>query len=184
MSDKIDKDWNKVRESVEEAVDESVPDALAHPSYVELESKLTEAEQLAHENWEKCVRATAEVDNIRRRAERDVANAHRYALEKCVDSLLPVIDSLERALELALQLDDKPMHEGLALTMKLLIDALQKQGVEPIDPLGELFDPAQHEAMSMQPAEGVAANTVTMVFQKGYVLNGRVIRPARVVVSK
>lgn len=190
----LKKDWGKVRDSLEEDLfddedrmmdDESdVNDALEHPSYRDLEAKLTLAEQTAHENWEKSVRAMAEVDNIRRRTEREVANAHRYALEKFANSLIPVADSLEQALQLAVQHGDDAMREGLELTMKVFIDALEKHGVKQISPLGEVFNPQFHEAMSMQPVEGAEPNTISAVFQKGYILNDRVIRPARVVVVK
>ncbi|WP_133127945.1 nucleotide exchange factor GrpE [Legionella nagasakiensis] len=197
MSKKTTKDWQKVREENElqdeqgfdellnpEEESESTGSALEHPSYLELEEKLTLAEQKAHEHWEKSVRALAELDNVRRRAERDVANAHRYGLEKFVHSLLPVIDSLEQALQLAAQEADSAMREGLELTMKLFLDSLQKYNVEPLDPQGMPFDPQFHEAMSMQESSDVSPNTVLAVFQKGYKLNDRVIRPARVIVAK
>ena len=158
--------------------------ALDHPSYIALEEKLTLAEQKAHESWEKLVRSVAEVDNIRRRADRDVTNAHRYALEKFVDMLLPVVDSLEHAIVLAEKKEDASLHEGLELTMRMLIGVLDKADVKPIDPQGLPFDPQTHEAMSIQETEEVAPNTVLAVFQKGYILNDRVIRPARVIVSK
>jgi molecular chaperone GrpE len=158
--------------------------ALDHPSYVELSEKLTLVEQQAHENWEKSVRALAELDNVRRRAEREVANAHRYGVEKLITSLLPVIDSLEQALQLAEKSGDVAMCEGLQLTLKLFTDALQKFDVQQIYPVGTPFDPQQHEAMSMQSDPEVEPNTVLAVFQAGYKLSDRVIRPARVVVSK
>ena len=132
----------------------------------------------------KLVRSVAEVENIRRRAERDVANAHRYSLEKFVNSLLPVSDSLEQAIALAEKQGDMPLHEGLLLTMKLFLEALEKADVKQIDPTGAPFDPQQHEAMSIQPSTDVQPNTVLTVFQKGYLLSDRVIRPARVIVSK
>lgn len=157
---------------------------LGHPSYQALEEELTLAEQKAHENWEKAVRAVAELENFRKRAERDVANAHRYGLEKFIVALLPVIDSLEQALQMTAQNDQPDMHEGLTLTLKMFLDILNKQGVLSIDPIGELFNPEEHEAMSMQEDPTALPNTVVMVFQKGYKLNDRVIRPARVIVAK
>ena len=194
MSDK--KNWKKFREETalheeDEVIDNSTPSAegdapvgLDHPSYVELEEKLTLAEQTSHENWEKAVRAMAELDNVRRRSEREVTNAHRYGAEKLISSLLPVYDSLEQAMQLAFQQEDKGLHEGLVLTMKLFTDALSKCDVTFVDPTGEMFDPQQHEAMSTLPSADVAPNTVLTVFQKGCVLNDRVIRPARVIVAK
>ena len=194
------KDWNKFKEehdnqldnefmdeeeNIEEASEEQNNEAaLDHPSYVELEEKLTLAEQKAHENWEKSVRALAELDNVRRRMEREVANAHKYGAEKLISALLPIVDSLEQALQLAEKSDDAAMHEGLELTMKLFIDALQKFDVTQLDPMGEPFDPQQHEAMAMQVVPDAEPNTVVAVFQKGYKLSDRVIRPARVVVAK
>ena len=161
--------------------------AVEHFDYETLQKKLTEAEQLAHENWEKAVRATAEVDNIRRRAERDVASAHKYGSEKLINSLLPVIDSLEQALQAAEQAaepSNASMKEGVELTLKMFVDALEKANVEQLNPIGQAFNPNQHEAMSIQESVDAEPNSVLFVFQKGYVLNGRVIRPARVVVSK
>ncbi len=197
MSDKIKKDWKKFKDEsttelnhdMDELMDEAHvfdPDqgALSHPSYPDLEEKLTVAEKLAHENWEKSVRAMAELDNVRRRAERDVANAHRYSLEKFSVALLPIVDSLEHALQLANKEADVSMREGLELTMKLSLDVLKKFDIHQFDPTGDVFDPQQHEAMSMQESADAAPNTILMVFQKGYKLNDRVIRPARVVVAK
>lgn len=189
MSEEIKKDWQKIKEAAtddnaELDVDNAAKGILDHPSYLELLEKLTVAEQQAHDNWEKSVRAIAELDNVRRRSERDITNAHRYGLERFVTVLLPVIDSLEQAIALVDAATHGSMHEGMALTMKLFIDALAKFDVRQLDPVGEVFDPNQHEAMSMQEAAGVAANTIIAVFQKGYVLNDRVIRPARVIVAK
>ena len=203
-SDKSKKNWQQFRDDIE--TDESVqPEdndlndideeedtdeermadpALSHPSYLELEEKLTEAEQKAQENWEKSVRALSELDNVRRRAEKDVEKAHRYGLKKLIDSMLPVVDSLEQALQLAEQENNQAMHEGLELTMKLFLDVLAKHGVGQIDPIGAAFDPQLHEAMSMQETSDAAPNTVLTVFQKGYKLNDRVVRPARVIVAK
>ena len=197
MSDKNKKDWKKFkdeqlakeREEHELEEDELEDDvdlshAIEHSSYAELEEKLDLAEKKMHENWETATRAMAELENVRRRAERDVANAHKYGLEKLIDGILPVIDSLEQALLLAKNSEDTSLYEGLALTMKMFLDALSKWNVVQINPLGEMFDPACHEAMSMQAADNAKPNTVLVVFQQGYKLNDRVIRPARVIVSK
>lgn len=193
MTKKPEKDWKKFKEEntvLPEAhaevnePDDLTPGALDHPSYVALEEKLTLAEQQAHDYREKSVRAMAELDNIRRRAERDVENAHRYGLEKFSAALLPVADSLEQALQLADKETDANMREGLLLTMQLMVGVLDKFDVKQLDPLGEVFNPQLHEAMSMQGAADVPPNTVLMVLQKGYTLNDRVIRPARVIVSK
>lgn len=193
MSEGRGKDWKKFKE--DNAVEEEIEGgeggdegdgshSLEHLSYEELEEKLTLSEQSAHENWEKAVRAVAELDNVRRRSEREVQNAHRYSLEKFANGLLPVVDSLEQALQLADKSADAAMHEGLSLTMKLFLDVLEKFDVKQIDPSGEPFNPEQHEAMSMQESPDAEPNSVLMVFQKGYKLNDRVIRPARVIVAK
>lgn len=194
------KDWKKFKEDAlmdeleeqnaettqdvydDEEIDES--GALDHPSYQKLEEKLTLAEQKAHENWEKSVRAVAELDNVRRRLEREVTNAHRYSIEKFAHDLLPVIDSMEQALQSVPEQADAHMRDGLELTMKLFLNVLEKYHIQQLNPQGEVFDPQMHEAMSMQPSTDVPPNTVLAVFQKGYKLHDRIIRPARVVVSK
>lgn len=133
------------------------------------------------------LRAQAEVQNIRRRAERDVENAHKFALDKFSSDLLPVIDSLERALEAADSLDHegvKGMKDGVELTLKMFVDTLAKHGVEQISPMGEPFNPEYHQAMSMVPNPDMEPNSVMAVMQKGYILKGRLVRPAMVVVSK
>lgn len=191
MSENKTKDWKKFREENDPDIDE-LDDleseeenvALEHPSYATLEEKLTLAEQQAHENWEKATRAAAELENVRRRAERDIENAHRFGQNKFITSLLPVVDSIEQALQLVDKNSQVGMVEGLELTLKLMLDALAKQEVKVIDPQGELFDPQEHEAMSIQELPDAVPNSVAVVFQKGYKLNDRVIRPARVIVAK
>jgi molecular chaperone GrpE len=184
--EKLDAERLKAEEISEDEGDEGSDgsDVLEHASYAELEEKLTQAEQKAHENWDKLMRVTAEMDNLRRRSERDVSQAHRYGLEKLINQLLPVVDSLEQAEQLAEKHGDAAMHEGLELTMKLFLDMFEKTHVEQLNPLGEVFDPKMHEAMAMQETTDSAPNTVISVFQKGYKLNDRVIRAARVVVAK
>lgn len=190
-----EKDWKKFKEEHDvfddaelgqddDLASASVESALEAPSIESLETKLDAAEKLAHENWEKSVRAMAELENVKRRAEREVANAHKYGSEKLISSLLPVLDSLEQALQLTEKSGDEPMKEGLELTMKLFLDALHKFDVEQLHPEGEPFNPQEHEAMSMIDVPGAAPNSVVNVFQKGYKLSDRVIRPARVIVSK
>ena len=153
----------------------------------DLQNKIIELEHKANENWEKALRATAEMDNIRRRAERDVENAHKYGNEKFIDTLIPVIDSPEQALQMEVDATNEKlesMRQGIELTLKLMIDAMERANVKQLDPVGEDFDPKQHEAMSMQVSPDAKPNTVLVVFQKGYLLNERVIRPARVIVAK
>ena len=135
---------------------------------------------------EALLRSQADIQNVRRRAERDIENAHKYAIEKFIKDLLAVLDSMDRALELATTTDgfDMAMLEGTQMTHKLLLDTVSRHGVEAIDPVGERFDPQQHQAMSMVESEDQEPNTVTAVMQKGYKLEGRVIRAAMVVVTR
>lgn len=150
-----------------------------------LKQKLAEAEKKAQENYELALRIKAEAENQRKRIEREAENTRRFALERFVTDLVPVLDSMEQGL--AIEVKDetaKAMREGLELTMKLLLDVMQKHGVERVDPKGQPFNPEHHEAMSMVESADVDPHHVLEVFQKGYLLNGRVVRPARVVVSK
>lgn len=133
---------------------------------------------------EQALRAAAEAQNARRRAEQDVEKAHKFALEKFVGDMLPVVDNLERALEVGGPDAEGVDREGVELTLKTLIDALGRHKVEMVNPEGEPFDPQVHQAMTMIEAPDVEPNTVVNVIQKGYVLNGRLVRPAMVVVSK
>lgn len=132
------------------------------------------------------LRTQAEMQNLRRRVERDVENAHKFALERFVSELLPVVDNLERALAAFDAANDEhtALIEGVELTLKSFVDVLKRFHVEPVDPKGEPFNPEWHQAISMVPSPDVAPNTVIDVFQKGYQLNSRLVRPAMVVVSK
>jgi len=134
---------------------------------------------------EDVLRARAEADNTRKRAERDVVAAHKFGLERFIGELLPVKDSMDLGFNaLDATIDADTVREGMALTRKMFDDALEKGGVTPVEPVGEAFDPDFHQAITMEPAEDVAAGTVLRVVQKGYVLNGRLIRPAMVIVAK
>lgn len=145
--------------------------------------EVTELEKKVEENWDRYLRAAAELENVRKRAMRDVENAHKYAIERFAADLLAVCDSLEMALAAEGEPSIESLREGSEATLKLLLTTMQRFGIEEIDPLGEPFDPAQHEAMTMQPSNEVEPGTVLTVFQKGYSLNGRLLRPARVVVA-
>ena len=150
-----------------------------------LQQQLAEAQDQAQQERERAIRAAAEMENLRRRAAMDVEKAHKFALEKFAGELLPVIDSLERALEMSDRENEqlKPTLEGVELTLRSMLNAVGKFGVLPIDPQGEGFDPNRHQAMSMVENPNVAPNTVLAVMQKGYELNGRVIRPAMVMLA-
>ena len=132
------------------------------------------------------LRVQAEMQNVRRRAERDVENAHKYALDKFTADLLPVVDNLERALATIDSADEaqKGVSEGLELTLKSFTEVLLRHKIEAIDPAGQPFDADLHQAVSMVPNPDLEPNTVMDVFQKGYTLNGRLVRPAMVVVSQ
>ncbi len=150
-----------------------------------LKVKLEQALSDAKAAREDMLRARAEADNIRKRAARDVANAHKFGLERFITELLPVKDSMDlgfEALDTASDVD--AIREGMALTRKIFDDALEKSGVKPIDPTGKVFDPEFHQAMTMEPSCEVAGGTVLRVMQMGYVLNDRLIRPAMVIVAK
>lgn len=132
------------------------------------------------------LRAQADAQNVKRRAEQDVEKARKYALERFCSELLPVVDNLERALEAGVGDDEvlKPIAEGVELTLKSFLDALHKFQIEAVDPAGEPFDPQLHQAMTMVESRDAEPNTVLAVMQKGYTLHGRLVRPAMVVVSK
>lgn len=137
----------------------------------------------AEENWNRYLRAAAETENVRKRAARDVENARKYALEGFGRDLLDVRDSLEMGLAAADGAETDSLREGSEATLKLLATVMERFGIEQVDPLGEPFDPELHEAMTMQPSADAEPNSVLAVIQKGYVLNGRLLRPARVVVA-
>jgi molecular chaperone GrpE len=151
-------------------------EAEATPTLESLQAK-------ADENWDRYVRAMAEADNIRKRATRDIAHAHKFALENFSKDLLAVKDSLEMGLAAAESADAGSLRAGSEATLKLLAGSLERFGISEIDPEGEPFDPERHEALTMQPSAEVEPGSVLTVIQKGYALNGRLLRPARVIVA-
>lgn len=163
---------------IENAADTTVGEDLAARVHT-LEEQLAAAQ-------DQSLRVAADMQNVRRRAEQDIEKAHKFALEKFANDLLPVVDSLERGLELSDPNDDaiKAVREGLELTLKLFQDTLKRYNLEAIDPHGAPFNAEHHQAMAMQESTAVEPNSVLKVFQKGYLLNGRLLRPAMVVVSK
>ncbi|KKN28632.1 hypothetical protein LCGC14_0852320 [marine sediment metagenome] len=186
----LNEEISKMQADVEAAVEaadqhaeqEQSPEAEIAMLYAELEA----AKQTIADQKDGVVRAAADVDNIRRRAAQDVEKAHKFALEKFANELLPVIDNLERAIEFSDKENEtlKPLLEGIDMTVKSFNDAVAKFGVEIVNPQGEQFNPDFHQAMSIQPSNDVTPNTVLAVMQKGYTLNGRLLRPAMVMVSK
>jgi molecular chaperone GrpE len=149
-----------------------------------LQSELAEAQTQMAQYREQVLRAAAELDNIRKRAARDVEQAHRYALEKFTQELLPVRDSLELAAANAATADVVALAAGQEATLKLLAKAFEKFSVLPIEPVGEPFDPQRHEAMAMQVSTTAEPDSVLQVVQRGYELNGRLLRPARVIIAR
>ena len=202
MSDRKTKNWKKFKEEYnsqeeelaeEQALDEEALDEMTTTEMLEetdslskkeLQEALILAKLEVQEAKDKAVRALAEVTNIRHRAKLDIEKNQRFGLTEIINSLLPVIDSLENALQAAANHEASGMEEGLELTLKLFLDVLKKYHVEQIDPIGEVFNPEKHEAMAMIDAEDAPANTIVSVFQKGYTLHDRVIRPARVIIAK
>lgn len=171
-----------VQAAEEHAEQEQSPEAEIAMLYAELEV----AKQTIADQKDGVVRAAADVENMRRRAAQDVEKAHKFALEKFANELLPVIDNLERAIEFSDKENEtlKPVLEGISMTVKSFNDAVAKFGVEIVNPQGEQFNPEFHQAMSIQPSNDISPNTVLAVMQKGYTLNGRLLRPAMVMVSK
>lgn len=158
---------------------------LAHERILELETALKAAQEKAEENWDKLLRSVAELENVKRRAEKDISDAHRYALNRFIDDLIPIVDSLEQALLNCTEgASHEAMRNGIELTLKMFVNSLEKFGVKLLNPMGEPFDPNLHEAMMMQESKEAAPNTVLVVVQKGYRVHDRLIRPARVIVAK
>ena len=171
-------------EQAAEAVVEEVSEEQAR--IIELEKALANAEAKVAEQQDSVLRAKAEMENARRRADTEVDKARKFALERFAGELLPVVDNLERAIQVADAENEaiKPMLEGVELTLKSFNSTIEKFGMKVIDPQGETFNPEQHQAMSMQENAELAPNTVMAVMQKGYELNGRLLRPAMVMVSR
>ena len=152
----------------------------------QLHQELEAMRRQAEENLDKALRAQAEMENLRKRSYRDLENAYKYALEKFVRELLPVLDSLELGISVSQDDTDniEGLREGMSLTLQKFSDTLQKFGVSVVDPVAEKFNPERHEAVTMQAVEGTDPGMVTAVMQKGYELNGRLVRPAMVVVAR
>ncbi|MFZ4653747.1 MAG: nucleotide exchange factor GrpE [Methylococcus sp.] len=147
---------------------------------------LAKAEQKAQENWDKALRTQADLENLKRRSEKDLQNAHKFGIEKFARELLPVADSLELGLsvETANSPDIQKLREGMELTLKQLRSSLEKFNVVAVDPEGEKFNPERHQAMAMQPTDEAEPHTVLKVYQKGYLISDRLLRPAMVVVAQ
>jgi len=154
------------------------------PAAPELATALAAAEAKAAENWTSYLRAVAELDNFRKRTDREIENARKYAVERFAQELVTVGDALEAGIKAGSANPGPALLEGAEATLRQLHKAFEKAGIKIIDPTGQPFDPEWHEAMVAQESREHPANTVLSVIQKGYSLNGRLLRPARVVVSK
>lgn len=183
-TDQVEEELN---EAAEAASDEEKQEKDAEQNGAGTETEALEAK--VQEFQEQMLRSQAEMQNVRRRAEIDVEKAHKFALEKFVKELLPVADSLEKAVESTEGHENAGevvanIREGVEMTLTLFMNSLQKFNVKQLNPVGEPFDPQQHEAMSMVPAPDAEPNSVVAVVQKGYTLNDRLVRPAMVVIAK
>jgi molecular chaperone GrpE len=191
MSSKPDEQDSKP-DATDEAADHAettvLPEDLQPQPLAEVEltveEALAESMATAEENWSKYLRVVAELDNLRKRHTRELENARRYGVEGLAAELLSVADSLEMALETGVQAPAETLLKGGQATLKQLQAAMEKYGVKVVSPEGEPFDPEFHEAMSMQPSATAEPNSVLTVVQRGYELNGRLLRPARVIVAK
>lgn len=165
---------------------EGEPETAEAVSPEELNLMLEDARNKADEHWNQLMRSRAELENLRKRHDRELENAHKFALERFVGALLPVRDSLELGLSHALEegVDVVTLREGAELTLKLFSDVMEKFNVVQVDPEGQPFNPELHQAMSIVPRDDLPANTVVTVVQKGYTLNDRLVRPAMVLVSQ
>lgn len=175
-----DIDWNQDDAQEGEVLDEQ------EAKIAQLEAALLSTEQRLKDQQDSVLRAKAEVENMRRRSEQEIDKARKFALNRFAEELLPVIDNLERAIQAADMENEaiKPVIEGVELTHKTFIGVIEKFGLKEIDPEGEAFNPEFHQAMSIQESPDHESNTVMFVMQKGYELNGRVVRPAMVMVAK
>ncbi|MGV1717696.1 nucleotide exchange factor GrpE [Vibrio furnissii] len=171
-----DIDWNQGADELDEK----------EAKIAQLEAALLTSEERVKEQQDAVLRARADVENMRRRSEQEIDKARKYALSRFIEELLPVLDNMERAIQAADGENEvvKPILEGVELTHKTFVDAVAKFGLKEINPEGEAFNPEFHQAMSIQESPEHASNTVMFVMQKGYELNGRVVRPAMVMVAK
>jgi len=149
----------------------------------DLIERINQAEKKAEENWELLLRSKAEMENLRRRTQKDLENAHKFGIERFVSELLPVMDSMELGLAVE-NASTESLREGMALTLNMVSQMFEKFNIKMIDPINEPFNPELHQAMTAQPTDEVEPDTVIAVMQKGYLLNDRLVRPAMVMVSK
>lgn len=196
ITDEVKQDSSSQEEADEQEAEEPEPEVedpeteqdISHEelSHKELILMLEDSRSKADEHWNTYLRGQAELDNLQKRSARDLANAHKFAIEKFVMELLPVHDSMEMGVGAANEDNAEigSLKEGVNLTLKMFSDVMEKFNIQAIEPEGEKFNPDLHQAMSMQEVEGVEPNTILSVIQKGYLLNDRLVRPAMVIVAK
>ncbi|MGH8474562.1 MAG: nucleotide exchange factor GrpE [Methylococcales bacterium] len=188
--EEVGEEGSEFLEDIEESQPDLVDQEKDQPSVsIELlTSQLEDARKEARDNWEQLLRARADLDNLRRRSQKELQDAHKFAAEKFARELLPVLDSLELGFEAANSdsgaSDIKKLREGVELTLLQFKSVMEKFNIETLAPMGEAFNPQRHQAMMIEVKPDVEPNTIIRVFQKGYLLNGRLLRPALVVVSQ
>ncbi|MEN9503564.1 MAG: nucleotide exchange factor GrpE [Pseudomonadota bacterium] len=173
---------NNPQDTAEDAVANDTAATQENSELARLQAELEQAKAEATANYEQFLRAQAELANQRRRTDKQVEDAHKYAVQKFVESLIPVVDSLEMGLQA--QGDIAQIREGMQLTLKQFESVMEKFNIEAVGNAGDAFNPEHHQAVSMQPHPEYENNTLSLVMQKGYLLNGRVVRPAMVMVCK
>jgi len=184
-TEKTDQVPEVVPEIVAEQQAEQSPEdrAEVNDSELDLPAQLEKVQAEVEEKHNKYIRLAAESENLRKRTVREIEHAHKFAIERFAGELLAVVDSLEMSIDAGENAAAEALLEGSQATLKLLVGALTKSGIEQLDPVGEPFDPNLHEAMTMQPSDSAEPGSVLTVIQKGYQLNGRLLRPARVIVA-
>lgn len=178
-------DTNNVNKEMNDSAAEVSENQAQDNVEQDVQSLLVEAQTQAAQHYDSLLRLQADMENLRRRTEREIDNAKKFALERIVNDLLPVLDSMEMGLQASAQAanEQDTIRQGLEMTVKMFQDVMQRFSVEAVDPIGQKFNPQEHEAMTMQPSAEHEPNTVMFTVQKGYKLHGRVVRPARVVIS-
>ena len=187
----IKQDEDEIKKDISEIEDQALEPEIEAQADSEdadesIEKQLEKAQATIKEYWDQIIRLKAEMENNRKRAGRDIANAHKYALRNFAESLLPIVDSMEMGQQAA-EAENASLEsiaEGTQLTMSMFVQVLEKHGLKAIDPVGESFDPELHQAISMMEDKNAKSNTVISVMQKGFSLNDRLVRPAMVVVAK
>jgi len=182
LDDELKVELDSTSEFTEDTTDDAENENIDDTSEEQLREELKKVQAKADENWDTVLRMKADLENQRRRSEKQVSDAHKFAVKKFIEELLPVADSMEMGM--AAEGDVEQIREGVALTKKVFDTAMEKFGLEAVEPLGDKFNPDLHQAMAMQPSKEYEEGHVSAVMQKGYTLNGRLVRAAMVMVVK